>query len=136
MNRIRFVPTAIHGVLDYVGAIELIASPFIFGFAGMGGTPVILPIVLGVGLITYSLVTDYERGIPALRVIPMRIHLAADFVASAFLAVAPFLFGYSGDGLNVWLPQVAAGVGVMLLVLVSKTEPTQTIRAQLVEAHA
>ena len=136
MNRIRFVPTAVHGVLDYVGAIGLIASPFIFGFAGMGGTPVILPIVLGVGLIAYSLATDYERGIPALRVIPMRVHLAFDFVASAFLAAAPFLFGYSVDGLNVWLPQVAAGLSVILLVLVSKTEPTQTIRAKLVEAHA
>ena len=136
MNRIRFVPTAVHGVLDYVGAIGLIASPFIFGFAGMGGTPVILPIVLGVGLIAYSLATDYERGIPALRVIPMRVHLAFDFVASAFLAAVPFLFGYSVDGLNVWLPQVAAGLSVILLVLVSKTEPTQTIRAKLVEAHA
>ena len=136
MNRIRFVPTAVHGVLDYVGAIGLIASPFIFGFASMGGTPVILPIVLGVGLIAYSLATDYERGIPALRVIPMRVHLAFDFVASAFLAAAPFLFGYSVDGLNVWLPQVAAGLSVILLVLVSKAEPTQTIRAKLVEAHA
>ena len=135
MNRIRFVPTAVHGVLDYVGGIGLVASPFIFGFANLRGTPVALPIVLGVGLIAYSLATDYERGIPGLKVIPMRVHLAFDFVASAFLAAAPFLFGYSVDGLNVWLPQVAAGLGVILLVLVSKTEPAPTIQAKLVEAH-
>jgi hypothetical protein len=38
------------------------------------------------------------------------VHLTVDFVASAFLALAPFLFGYSNEGVNVWLPQVIAGV--------------------------
>lgn len=123
MNSIRFVPTRVHGILDYVGGVGLIASPFIFGSMDLGGIPVILPIVLGVGLVGYSLATDYEHGIPALKVIPMRVHLTFDFVASAFLAAAPFLFGYSNQGLNVWLPQVIAGIGVIGLVLVSKTDP-------------
>jgi hypothetical protein len=120
---IRFVPTAVHGIFDYVGAAGLIASPFIFGFSSMGGIAVILPIVLGAGLFLYSLLTNYELGVPAWRFIPMPVHLAVDFAASAFLAVAPFLFGYSHFGLNVWLPQVIAGVAVILLVLISKTEP-------------
>ena len=123
MNSIRFVPTRVHGTLDYLGGLGTIASPFIFGALSVGGVPVVMPIVLGVGLIAYSLATDYERGIPALRVIPMRVHLTLDFVASAFLAAAPFLFGYSNQGLNFWMPQVMAGVGVMALVLVSKTNP-------------
>lgn len=123
MNSIRFVPTAVHGVFDYVGAIGLIASPFIFGFADMGGIAVFLPIVLGAGLLLYSLLTDYELGIPGVKFIPMSVHLTVDFVASALLAVAPFLFGYANLGLNVWLPQVIAGVSVILLVLVSKTDP-------------
>jgi hypothetical protein len=92
----------------------------------MGGIAVILPIVLDAGLIFYSLLTDYELGIPALKVIPMLVHLTIDFVASAFLALAPFLFGYSNQGLNVWLPQVIAGVAVILLVLVSQTQPQRT----------
>ncbi len=123
MNNIRFVPTAVHGVFDYVGGVGLVASPFIFGFFKMGGIAVALPIVLGAGLILYSLLTNYELGIPALRFIPMSVHLIVDFVASAFLAVAPCLFGYSSQGLNVWLPQVLAGVGVIVLVLVSQTQP-------------
>ena len=123
MNNIRFVPTTVHGVLDYVGAVGLIACPFIFGFFRMGGIAVALPIVLGAGLILYSLLTNYELGIPALRFIPMSVHLTVDFVAAAFLAVAPFLFGYSSHGLNVWLPQVVAGLGVIVLVLVSQTQP-------------
>jgi hypothetical protein len=89
----------------------------------MGGIAVILPIVLGIGLILYSLLTNYERGIPGLRFIPMPAHLIFDFVAAALLAVAPFLFSYSNQGLNVWLPQVIAGVAVILLVIVSQTHP-------------
>ena len=123
MNTIRFVPTRVHGIFDYIGGIGLIASPFIFGFYSMGGIAVILPIVLGIGLILYSLLTNYERGIPGLRFIPMPAHLIFDFVAAALLAVAPFLFSYSNQGLNVWLPQVVAGVAVILLVIVSQTHP-------------
>ena len=70
MNSIRFVPTGLHGYLDYIGGIGLIAAPFVFGFFSVGGIAVILPMVLGVGLILYSLLTNYERGIPALKFIP------------------------------------------------------------------
>lgn len=123
MKTIRFVPTSVHGIFDYIGGIALIACPFIFGFYSMGGIAVILPIVLGIGLILYSLLTNYERGIPGLKFIPMPVHLVFDFVAAAFLAVAPFLFSYSNQGLNVWLPQVVAGIAVILLVIVSQTHP-------------
>lgn len=132
MNAIRFVPTGVHGIFDYIGGIGLIASPFIFGFYGMGGIAVVLPIVLGIGLILYSLLTNYERGIPGLKFIPMPAHLIFDFVAAAFLAIAPFLFGYSNQGLNVWLPQVIAGVGVILLVMVSQTQPYLRTKAKAV----
>ncbi len=101
MNTIRFVPSSVHGIFDYIGGIALIACPFIFGFYSMGGIAVILPIVLGVGLILYSLLTDYERGIRGLKFIPMPVHLILDFVAAAFLVAAPFLFGFANQGLNV-----------------------------------
>ena len=97
----------------------------------MGGIAVILPIVLGVGLILYSLLTDYERGIPGLRFIPMPVHLILDFVA-AFLVAAPFLFGFANQGLNVWLPFVVAGVGVIILVLVSQTHAYMKTKAKAV----
>lgn len=136
MNSIRFVPTAVHGIFDYVGGIGLIASPFVFGFASTGGIAVALPIVLGVGLFAYSLLTDYELGIPGLRVVPMWMHLTVDFVAAALLAVAPFLFGYSNEGLNVWLPQVVSGVAVMLLVLVTKTDSLSAVQISAAKAAA
>jgi len=131
MNSIRFVPTSVHGIFDYIGGILLIAAPFVFGFYSVGGVAVILPMVLGVGLILYSLLTNYERGIPALKFIPMPVHLVFDFVAAALLAVSPFLFGFWNLAPNVWLPHVIAGVGVILLVLVSQTHPQARARAKV-----
>ena len=129
MNAIRIVPTWLHGIFDYIGGIGLITAPFVFGYYSLGGIVVILPIVLGIGLIVYSLLTDYERGIPALKFIPMPVHLVMDFVAAALLAASPFVLGFSNKGLNVWVPDVVAGLGVIVLVLVSQTHPQSRAKA-------
>ena len=121
MKGIRFIPTGVHAYFDYIGGIGLLAAPFVFGFFSVGGAAVIIPMVLGAGLILYSLLTNYELGIPGLKFIPMGYHLAFDFVASAFLAISPFVFGFINRSPNAWLPHIIAGVAVILLVLVSQT---------------
>lgn len=132
MSSIRFVPTQVHGIFDYVGGVALISAPFLFGFFSVGGIAVILPMVLGVGLIIYSLLTRYELGIPAIKFIPMPLHLLFDFVAAALIAVSPFLFGFYHDAPNVWLPHLISGLAVIVLVLVSQTHP----RARAAKAAA
>lgn len=132
MSSIRFVPTQVHGIFDYVGGVALISAPFLFGFFSVGGIAVILPMVLGVGLIIYSLLTRYELGIPAIKFIPMPLHLLFDFVAAALIAVSPFLFGFYHDAPNVWLPHLISGLVVIVLVLVSQTRP----RARAAKAAA
>ncbi len=129
MKAIRFIPTGVHAYFDYIGGIALLAAPFVFGFYSVGGLAVIIPMVLGIGLILYSLLTNYELGIPRLKFIPMPYHLAFDFVASAFLAVSPFLFGFIKQAPNAWLPHVIAGVVVILLVLVSQTRYQPQVQA-------
>jgi drug/metabolite transporter (DMT)-like permease len=130
MSTIRFVPTQVHGIFDYVGGIALISAPFLFGFFSVGGIAVILPMVLGAGLIVYSLLTRYELGIPAIKFIPMPLHLLFDFVAAALIAASPFLFGFYHDAPNVWLPHLISGIVVILLVLVSQTQPkTRSVKA-------
>lgn len=132
MSSIRFVPTRVHGVFDYIGGIGLILAPFVFGFFNVGGIAVILPMVLGVGLLVYSLLTRYELGIPAVKFIPMPYHLVFDFVAAALLAASPFLFGFYHNTPNVWLPHLILGLVVIVLVLVSQTQP----RGQMAKATA
>ncbi|MBQ3357801.1 MAG: SPW repeat protein, partial [Microbacterium sp.] len=95
--------------------------------AAVGGAAVIIPIVLGVGLIVYSLFTKYEWG--PFGFIPMPVHLVFDIVASLFLALSPWIFGFSGEALNVWLPHVVVGVTVIIVVLFSQPQPQTTPRA-------
>lgn len=128
MKTLRFIPTGVHAYFDYIGGIGLLAAPFVFGFFTVGGAAVIIPMVLGIGLILYSLLTNYELGIRGLKFIPMSVHLALDFVASAFLALSPFLFGFINKAPNAWLPHIIAGMTVILLVLVSRTRYQPAVR--------
>lgn len=114
----KFLPTKIHGILDYLVGIALIAAPTIFGFRDIGGPAVVIPTVIGIVLIAYSLFTDYEWGV--VKKVPMGYHLMVDYLASAFLAVSPFMFGFADQGLNVWLPHTVVGLTVVAVVMVSK----------------
>ena len=70
-----FIPTKIHGVLDYLVSLFVVALPFLFGVEG--GTKTLF-VALGVVGIAYSLLTAYELG--AVKLIPMRTHLLLDAV--------------------------------------------------------
>ena len=114
----KFLPTKVHGVLDYLVGIALVAAPTLFGFRDVGGPAVIIPTVIGIVLIAYSFFTDYEWGV--VKKISMGYHLLVDYVASAFLALSPLLFGFADQGLNVWLPHTVVGLTVIAVVLVSQ----------------
>jgi len=118
---LRFIPTKVHGALDYIVAIALILAPMIFGFQEVGGAAVAIPMVLGTGLFLYSLFTNYEWGV--FKVLDMRYHLIVDVVASTLLLLSPFLFGFVNQAPNAWVPHVAVGVTVILVVIFSKTAP-------------
>ena len=126
MQAVRFLPTKVHGVLDYVVGIVLILAPNIFQFSSMGGTAVWIPRVLGVVLIVYSLVTNYEWGV--VKLVAMPYHLVIDFLAALFLAASPFIFGFFRDSPNVWLPHLVVGIAVLLVVIVTQTQPGRTLR--------
>jgi hypothetical protein len=130
MQAIRFLPTKVHGVLDYLVGIALILAPNIFQFSDVGGAAVFVPRALGAILILYSLLTRYEWGI--LKVVPMPYHLVVDFAASAFLAASPFIFGFISLKPNAWVPHIAVGVVVILVVLVSQTRPGRSTTSPVV----
>ncbi len=100
----RFIPTTIHGLMDYSMGLLLIAAPWLFGFAD-GGAETWVPVILGAGAIVYSLLTDYELG--AVRMIRMPVHLGLDAASGALLAASPWLFGFDD---RVWVPHLALGL--------------------------
>lgn len=115
----RFIPTRFHAPLDYIVGAVLIAAPWIFRFSE-DTAATLVSVVLGSGLIAYSLFTNYELGL--WKVAPMAVHNLIDIVAGAVLAASPWIFGYADEGTNYWLPFVVIGVAAIFLGLTTKQQ--------------
>ena len=117
----KTIPTFVHGIFDYIVGIVLLVAPNLFGFADMGGPAVMIPRVLGVLILVQALMTNYELGL--IRVIPMKLHLAVDYILTLFLAVSPWLFGFYAQPKHVWMPHLVVGVCAFVLALMTETVP-------------
>lgn len=113
----RVFSTRTHGMLDYLMAALLIASPWIFGFA-RGGAETWVPVVIGVSALGYSVMTDYELGL--IRRIQMPVHLWLDAVAGLALAVSPWVLAFDE---HVWIPHLALGATEVVVAFVTDTIP-------------
>lgn len=113
----RVIPTRIHAMLDYLGGIVLIALPWLFGFAD-GDTKQWVPIVFGVWLILYSLMTNYELGL--VKTIPMPTHLMIGLASGALLAVSPWVLGFADE---IWWPHVLGGGLEIVVSLMTERVP-------------
>lgn len=108
----RFVPTLIHGIADYLVGIGMIAVALMAGAEGVGFYAFLL---LGVLAIVYSLATDYELGWKPLLTMPA--HLALDAAFAAVMLLMPLIFTL--PPLLAWASPV---IGVMAAVLVATTK--------------
>lgn len=113
----RFLPTRAHGYMDYLMGALLIAAPWLLGFAG-GGAETWVPVVLGAGVVLYSLFTDYELGV--VKSLSMPTHLWLDGLGGLLLAASPWLFGFHE---YVWAPHLVLGVLEVGAALVTETRP-------------
>jgi len=113
----RFLPTRVHGVIDYLWGLALMASPWLFGFADAPAATWVA-VVFGAGAILYSILTAYELGL--LKILPMPMHLILDGLGGAVLAGSPFLFGFSDQVL--W-PHLLFGLFSVVACVVTRLEP-------------
>lgn len=107
------IPTKIHGVIDYLVAVVLIAAPFLLGFAD-GGPAQYSAIGLGVFVIVYSLLTEYELG--AVGIFTFSTHLILDGVFALALIASPWILGFAG---LIWWPHVLLGLAALLVIALS-----------------
>jgi hypothetical protein len=108
----RFVPTQFHGIVDYLVGLLVIALPF---FLGLTAGPRVVLIILGVAVILYSLLTDYELG--AVRFLRIRFHLLLDALFGISMLISPWLFDFPAE--SRWPVYV---IGVLALVLAMTTQ--------------
>ena len=121
----RFIPTRLHGVIDYLWGLSLLASPWVLGYADVPAAKW-LAIVFGAGAILYSMITAYELGL--VRILSMPLHLIVDGAGGAFLAASPFLFGFAD---RIAWPHVGFGLFSVAASLITRTAPAQPLGGPL-----
>jgi hypothetical protein len=88
------VPFFVHGVLDYVVGILLVAAPFLLGFDDIGAATAV-SIVSGVVMLAVAAASDGP--VSLVNSIPRPVHILLDVAMGAFFIAAPFLFGFSDE---------------------------------------
>jgi hypothetical protein len=113
----RFVPTRLHGAIDYAWGAALLLAPRLLHFPTHSAEARSCA-AAGAGAVAYAALTDYELGlVPALT---MREHLALDVIGGAALVASPWLFGFAD---RVRGPHVAFGLFAMAAGLVTRMRP-------------
>jgi hypothetical protein len=120
----KLISSKMHGYLDYAVAIILIGLPWINGFNQNGPDTWVL-VILGIGTILYSVMTDYELGL--LRVFSMKTHLVLDTISGLLLIVSPWLFGFSD---YVYMPHIILGAFELLVVLMTRNSYESKIQPE------
>ena len=118
---LRFIPTRVHGVLDYVNGTALLAAPELLRTKDEPRAALVSRLAGG-GATVSTLMTDFELG--AVKAIPVPVHLTLDAVSGALLAGAPWLLGYAKGGTRYWLPHAFVGTAEVLAAAATKTEPS------------
>ena len=112
------IPTTVHGVLDYMTAGLLFALPRVLGW---GKCPTRVFDVAASGAVAYSLFTKYELG--AVKVLPMKAHLAMDAMSGAALIGAAALMDEEDTDVRATMAGMGAFEIAAALMSQSTTRP-------------
>jgi MFS superfamily sulfate permease-like transporter len=113
----QIIDTKTHGYIDYIFGLTLIAIAYLLNF-NTANTPNIALYIVGASAIVYSLFTNYELGV--IKIIPMNIHLMLDSLSGIFLAVSPWLLGFSD---KVFLPHLIFGLIEIGTTVITRFKP-------------
>jgi hypothetical protein len=103
----RFIPTFAHGFADYVVGLFVVFLPSYFGWTGNARH---VFVALGLVVIIYSFLTDYELG--AVRFLRIRFHLVLDFLFGVAMLFAPALLHLASGG-----SEIVYAIGALSILL-------------------
>ena len=113
-----FISTSTYGFLNYVIAITLMSSPWLFGFIHVGGASLFLPLIFGWLQLIMAIFSRHKFGF--MNVFPVPMHCFIDVVGGSFLMASPWVYAYAPQ---VFLPQLLLGGLVFFLGVFTKTSP-------------
>jgi hypothetical protein len=112
----RFAPTLVHAIADYVVGIIVAVLPLYLGLSAR-----MTFIALGIAVICYSLLTDYELGL--VRFLRIRFDPLLDALFGVAMLAAPSLLHLTGRDAT-----IAYVIGALALVLTSRRGSVRKVR--------
>jgi hypothetical protein len=114
MSLVRILPAWFHAIADYaVGALLIIVAVTVGG----EGVAVATGVVVGVVVLTLSMLTRYPLGVA--KVVPFTVHSAGDYLAAALLVIAPFALGFSDSDGGLTAFYIVSGLAVLAVSLIT-----------------
>jgi len=90
----KFMSPKVHGIIDILVCVFLLASPVIFGFTGRLA---LFTYALGAAHTILTLSTDFSMGL--IKIIPVEIHELIEFIVGVVAIILAYtLFNGSPDG--------------------------------------
>lgn len=116
----KFISPRAHSIIGFIVGIALLFAPNIFGFSDLGGAAVWLPRILGVIVILSELTV--RGSFSGMGVVPMRAHITTDVLMGLLLALSPWLFGFTDEPANAWVPHLVVGIAMVGYALATRTD--------------
>jgi uncharacterized membrane protein YedE/YeeE len=115
-----FISTSTYGILNYVMAIALMSSPWVFGFHQLGGAALFLPLIFGWLQLIMAIFSRHKFGI--FNVFPVPMHCFIDVIGGSFVMASPFVYGFASAH-GVFWPHVIIGGIVFCMGIFTQTSP-------------
>ena len=105
----KMLSPTIHGILDYVVVVAFALAPLLLGLSGV---PATVSYLLAVVHALLTLATAFPLG--AVKIVPLPLHGAIEFVVSIVLVALPWLLGF---GQNTVARDFYLGAGILIFVV-------------------
>ena len=110
----------VHGVIEYLGGVLLVAAPFLFSFESDAATAV----AVIAGVIVLVIAASTEGPTSLINSIPTATHVVLDFVLAGALIASPFLFSF-GDETSPTAFFLLLGIVHLLVTIGTRFKPAR-----------
>jgi hypothetical protein len=112
------IPRFVHGAIEYVAAVVLIAAPFVLSFDS--GAAIAASLIAGVLVLIVAAATEGPTSL--VNQIPLAVHVTLDYLLAVALIAIPFVAGFS-DETNPTVFFLALGVLHLLVTIGTRFRP-------------